>query len=233
VLLQRAAEVGATVAREGMEFGVLQRDLAVGGQQVVIRGLHSVYDEIYLPLYGAHQAQNAASALAAVEAFFGGGRELDIDLVRGALANVRSPGRVEVVRTSPTVILDAAHNPAGAVATVNAITEAFTLSRLVGVFAIMAEKDVAGVLEAFEPILDEIVVTRNSSRRSLPTAALAEVAMDIFGADRVHLVEALPDALDRAIARAEASAELGSAGVLVTGSVVTVGDARLLLRRSA
>lgn len=230
-LLHRAADVGATVAREGMEFGVLRRDLAVGGQQLTLRGLHSVYDELYLPLHGSHQAQNAACALAAVEAFFRHG--LDPDLVGEALASVRSPGRLEVVRSSPTVILDAAHNPAGAVATVNAIAEAFSFARLVGVVAIMADKDVAGLLDAFEPILDEIVVTQNSSHRCMRAAALAEVAMDMYGAERVHLVESLPDALDAAISRADALGELGSTGVLVTGSVVTVGDARRLLRAGA
>lgn len=129
VLLKKAVEVDATVAREGMEFGVVSREVAVGGQQLTLRGVGGEYDGIFLPLYGAHMAHNAAVALAAVEAFFGVGGEharvLDQDTVRKAFASVSSPGRMEVVRRSPTVVLDAAHNPAGAAATAEAVTESF------------------------------------------------------------------------------------------------------------
>lgn len=129
VLLKKAVEVDATVAREGMEFGVVTREIAVGGQQLTLRGLGGEYDGIFLPMYGAHMAHNAAVALAAVEAFFGIGadhaRALDVDTVRKAFASVTSPGRMEVVRRSPTVVLDAAHNPAGALVTAEAVTEAF------------------------------------------------------------------------------------------------------------
>lgn len=231
VLIRRAAEVGATVAREGFEFGVLHRDVALGGQQLALRGLGGEYDEVYLPLFGAHQAQNAACALAAVEAFLGG-RDLDRDVVREGFARVTSPGRLEIVRTSPTVVLDAAHNPAGAEATAGAISEGFSFSRLVGVVAVMADKDVVGILEAFEPLLSEIVVTQNSSHRCMPATELGEIAEDVYGPDRVHVVPSLPDALETAVALAESSGELSGAGVLVTGSVVTVGDARRLLRRA-
>jgi dihydrofolate synthase/folylpolyglutamate synthase len=231
VLIRRAAEVGATVAREGLEFGVLHREVALGGQQLALRGLGGDYDEVYLPLFGAHQAQNAACALAAVEAFLGG-RDLDRDVVREGFARVTSPGRLEIVRTSPTVVLDAAHNPAGAEATASAISEGFSFSRLVGVVAVMADKDVVGILEAFEPLLSEIVVTQNSSHRCMPATELGEIAEDVYGLDRVHVVPSLPDALETAVALAESSGELSGAGVLVTGSVVTVGDARRLLRRA-
>ncbi len=232
VLVRKAADVGATVAREGLEFGILHREVAVGGQQLALRGLAGDYDEIFLPLFGAHQAQNAACALAAVEAVLGG-RELDRDLVREGFARASSPGRLEIVRTSPTVVVDAAHNPAGARATADAITEGFSFTRLVGVLAIMADKDIVGVLEAFEPILAEIVVTQNSSPRSMPAAELGELTAGVFGIDRVDVVPVLPDALDAAIGLAESSRELPGAGVLVTGSVITVGDARRLLRRSS
>ncbi len=232
VLVRKAADVGATVAREGLEFGILHREVAVGGQQLALRGLAGDYDEIFLPLFGAHQAQNAACALAAVEAVLGG-RELDRDLVREGFARASSPGRLEIVRTSPTVVVDAAHNPAGARATADAITEGFSFTRLVGVLAIMADKDIVGVLEAFEPILAEIVVTQNSSPRSMPAAELGELTAGVFGIDRVDVVPGLPDALDAAIGLAESSRELPGAGVLVTGSVITVGDARRLLRRSS
>jgi dihydrofolate synthase/folylpolyglutamate synthase len=236
VLMRRAAEVGATVAREGMEFGVIERQLAVGGQQLVIKGLSQEYADVFLPLHGAHQAGNAACAIAAVEAFLGagqGGAALEPEVVRAAFAKVSSPGRLEVVRRNPAVILDAAHNPGGAEATARAISEEFTFEHLVAVFAAMKDKDVRGVLEAFEPVVDEIVVTRNSTLRSMPVDELAALAEEVFGEGRVIAVERLDDAIDRALELAESGvpdASLGGVGVLVTGSVVTAGDAGRLLR---
>ncbi|WP_153537519.1 bifunctional folylpolyglutamate synthase/dihydrofolate synthase [Actinomadura macrotermitis] len=255
VLLRRVAETGAAVAREGIEYGVLSREVAFGGQQIELRGLHGAYGEIFLPLFGEHQASNAATALAAVEAFAGGaptqgeanleaatriapGEEyheggegqLDPALVRSGFAKSASPGRLEVVRTGPTVVLDAAHNPAGMAATVATITESFNFTRLVGVFAAAADKDIAGVLDQLEPVLAELVVTRNSSPRSMPAEELAELAGGIFGPERVHTEYRLDDAIDRAIGLAEETGEFQGAGVLIAGSTVTVGDARTLLR---
>ncbi|MGW9349169.1 dihydrofolate synthase / folylpolyglutamate synthase [Nocardiopsis flavescens] len=234
VLLRNASEVGARVAREGLEFGVLNREVAVGGQQLTLKGLTGSYDNLFLPLFGAHQASNAAVAVAAAEAFAAAGEDadagLDPALVAEALAGVDSPGRLEVVRTSPTVIADAAHNPAGTAATVAAVEESFSFSRLVGVVAIMADKDVEGILDPLEPLLDEIVVTRNSSPRSLDPETLAALAVRIFGEDRVHVAPRLDDAIDLAVGRAEEDGEFGGSGVLVTGSVVTAGDAVHLLR---
>lgn len=235
VLLKKAVEVDATVAREGLEFGVVARHIAVGGQLVTLRGLGGEYEELFLPLHGAYQAHNAAVALAAVEAFFGVGaghtQRLDIDNVRKAFASVTSPGRMEVVRRSPTVVLDAAHNPAGARATAEAVSEAFDFSRLIGVVGASAEKDVRGVLEAFEPIFAEVVVTQNSSQRAMDADELAGVAVEVFGDDRVQVEPRLDDALEAAITLAEGEGEYAGSGVLVTGSVITVGEARLLLGR--
>lgn len=255
VLLRRVVEVGAAAAREGIEYGVLRRDVAVGGQQLSLKGLHGTYDEIFLPLFGEHQASNAATALAAVEAFasgaptggeagleaatriapgdsYLGGEEgqLDPALVRSGFAKSASPGRLEVARTGPTVLLDAAHNPAGMAATVATITESFGFTRLAGVLAVAADKDVAGILDQLEPVLAELVVTRNSSPRSMPPEELAELAEGVFGPERVHLAPRLDDAIDRAIGLAEETGEYRGAGVLITGSVVTAGDARTLLR---
>ncbi|MDI5973108.1 folylpolyglutamate synthase/dihydrofolate synthase family protein [Streptomyces sp. SL13] len=235
-LLKRAVEVDATVAREGMEFGVTHREVAVGGQMLTLRGLGGEYEQVYLPLHGAHQAHNAAVALAAVEAFFGigstqPGRLLDLDTVRGAFAAVTSPGRLEVVRRSPTVVLDAAHNPHGALAAAAAVQEAFGFSHLVGVIGASADKDVRGVLEAFEPIMAEVVVTANTSFRAMDADALAALAVEVFGADRVQVEPRLDDALEAAITLAEEEGEYAGAGVLVFGSVITVGEARLLLGR--
>ncbi|MEW2318693.1 bifunctional tetrahydrofolate synthase/dihydrofolate synthase [Streptomyces bauhiniae] len=235
VLLKKAVEENATVAREGMEFGVVDRQVAVGGQLLTLRGLGGEYPEVYLPLHGAHQAHNAAVALAAVEAFFGVGAEraepLDIDTVRKAFAAVSSPGRLEIVRRSPTVVLDAAHNPAGAEATAEAVRESFDFSRLIGVVGASADKNVRGLLEAFEPIFAEVVVTQNSSHRAMDADELAGIAVEVFGEDRVQVEPRLPEALEAAITLAEEEGEFAGGGVLVTGSVITVGEARLLLRK--
>jgi dihydrofolate synthase / folylpolyglutamate synthase len=233
-LVRRAVEVQAVVAREGTEFGVLERKVAVGGQQLRLQGLGGAYDEIFLPLFGAHQAQNAATALAAVEAFLGAGAAtgpIEIDTVRAAFAGVRSPGRLERVRTSPTVLVDAAHNPAGMTATVEAIRESFDFTRLVGVVGVVSGKDVLGMMAALEDICAELVVTQNSSPRAIPADELGALAVEVFGADRVSVSPQLPEALESAIELAEAGPDdaLGGSGVLVTGSVITAGEARSLL----
>jgi dihydrofolate synthase / folylpolyglutamate synthase len=234
-LLERSAEMGATLAREGSEFGVIRRDIAVGGQVLTLQGLGGVYDDVFLPLFGAHQAQNAATALAAVEAFLGAGKnkQLDPDLVREGFANVDSPGRLERVRSAPTILLDGAHNPHGMAATVNALEEEFSFRHLVAVVAVLGDKDVSGLLDLLEPIAARIVVTQNSSPRSMPLNELAQIATDIFGEDRVTVAQTMPDAIEEAVVLAESDTdgELSGVGVLITGSIVTVADARKLLKR--
>lgn len=233
LLTSFAAEVGATVAREGVEFGVVSRVPAVGGQVVSLQGLRARYDEVFLPLFGAHQAQNAAVALAAVEAFAGEGA-LDEDLVRAAFAEVTSPGRLEVIRRSPTILLDAAHNPHGAQALAAALEDSFTFSPLIGVIGVMGDKDHEGVLAALEPHLAHVICTQNSTDRALPAAKLAETAREVFDDHQVTVTPSLADAIDAAAALAEAGEAfgdgIGSGAVLVTGSVVTVGEARAMLR---
>ena len=152
--------------------------------------------------------------------------------MREAFAKVTSPGRLEVIRRSPTIVIDAAHNPAGMAATVAAVQESFTFSHLTGVFAASGDKDVAGMLAELEPLLDEIVVTRNSSERSMDPGETAELAAEIFGEDRVASADRLDDAIDVAVALADetvAETGPGSGAVLITGSVITAGDARRLL----
>jgi dihydrofolate synthase/folylpolyglutamate synthase len=227
VLLERCVAVGATVAREGLEFGVLDRSVAVGGQLLSLQGLHGRYDEVFLPLHGPYQAANAAAALAAVEAFLG--RGLDSAVVQEGFASATSPGRLEVVRTSPPVVVDAAHNPAGMAATVAALGDAFAFTSLIGVVACLADKDARAMLEVLEPALTSVVVTSNGSPRALSVDALHELAREVFGEDRVSAEDRLDDALDAAIALADDAGSYGGAGVLVTGSVVTAGEARRLL----
>jgi dihydrofolate synthase / folylpolyglutamate synthase len=233
VLLGHAAEVGATVVREGLEFGVASRVPAVGGQVLSLQGLRARYDEVFLPLYGAHQAQNAAIALASVEAFVGD-RPLDAEIVTTALGQVTSPGRLEVIRRSPTIVLDAAHNPHGAEAVAAALADSFAFDPLIGVLGVMADKDADGVLAAFEPHLSHVVCTQNATERAMPADELAAVAREIYGDDRVTVVPRLAEAIDGASALAEAggaaTGSIGSGAVLVTGSVVTVGEARTMLK---
>jgi dihydrofolate synthase / folylpolyglutamate synthase len=234
-LLERCVEMGATLAREGSEFGVIRRDIAVGGQMLTLQGLGGVYDEIFLPLFGAHQAQNAATALAAVEAFLGAGKgkQLDVDLVREGFAGVDSPGRLERVRSAPTILLDGAHNPHGMAATVSALEEEFSFRHLVAVVAVLGDKDVSGLLDLLEPVVARLVVTQNSSPRSMPVDELAQVAAGIFGEDRVTVAQTMPDAIEEAVVLAESDTdgELSGVGVLITGSIVTVADARKLLKK--
>ncbi|WP_305788849.1 bifunctional folylpolyglutamate synthase/dihydrofolate synthase [Symbioplanes lichenis] len=234
-LLERTAEMGATLAREGSEFGVIQRDQAVGGQVLTLQGLGGVYDEVFLPLFGAHQAQNAALALAAVEAFLGAGpnKQLELDLVREGFAGVDSPGRLERVRSAPTILLDGAHNPHGMAATVTALEEEFAFRHLVAVVAVLGDKDASGLLDLLEPLAARIVVTQNSSPRSMPLNELSQLATDIFGEDRVTVAENMPDAIEEAVVLAEedTDGELSGVGVLITGSIVTVADARKLLKK--
>ena len=234
-LLERCAQVGATIAREGAEFGVLRRSIAVGGQVLTIQGLGGVYEDVFLPLHGAHQAQNAACALAAVEAFLGAGttKQLDAEVVREGFADVTSPGRLDRVRSAPAILLDGAHNPQGMAATVHALEEEFAFRHLVAVVAVLADKDADGLLSLLEPVAAQIVVTRNSSPRAMSLDELAATAAEIFGEDRVTVAESMPDAIEEAVVLAESNheGEQTGVGVLITGSIVTVADARRLLKR--
>lgn len=231
LVTQRCEEVEATLAREGERFMVTARDLAVGGQQISVRGLAADYDDLFVPLFGAHQAHNVAMAIAAAEAFLGGGEQpLDDDVLRTALADVTSPGRLEIVRRSPTVLVDGAHNPGGAIALRDAMEDSFNFSRLVGVIAMFGDKDVESMLSTLEPVFDEIVVSRNSSHRAMDPAKLGALAAEIFGEDRVTVVPDLVDAIDRAAELADEGGVAG--GVLATGSIVTAADVRRILGRS-
>jgi dihydrofolate synthase / folylpolyglutamate synthase len=227
-VIEEAAAMAAATVWYGADFGV-ERQIAVGGQVLEIFGAGGQYEDVFLPLYGAHQGVNAAVAVAAVELFLGGGRALNSENIRSALASVASPGRLEVVRRTPTVIVDAAHNPGGAAALAAAVAESFAFSRLAGVVGVLADKDARGILAELEPILDVVVLTKSGSPRSLDPVELLPIAVEIFGVDRVRVAERLDDALAAAIADSEAGADLGTAGVLVTGSITLVGEARLLL----
>ena len=229
-LLRRAAEVGADIAREGIEYELLSCVVAIGGQLISVKGINDTYEDIFIPLHGKHQALNAASALVAVEAFFGA-QPLDIESVRAGFAAVTSPGRCEIVHRDPTVILDAAHNPHGARALAETIESEFTFDEVIGVVAIFGDKDATGVLKELEPILNSVIVTQSSSPRAMPVEELEQIAFSIFGKDRVLPVDSLDAALDRAVEKARRPLSDESVGVVVAGSVVTVGESRTYLRK--
>jgi dihydrofolate synthase/folylpolyglutamate synthase len=236
VLLEKAKDVGVPFRFEGVEFGVESRTVAVGGQVVSIQGIAGRYPDVMIPLHGAHQAQNAAVAVAALEAFFGGDKELDAEVLQEAFASVTSPGRLEVVRTAPTIIVDAAHNPDGIRASAEAIEEAFSFTKLVPVVGVLKEKDAEEILrqlkESLGGLAEEYCFTQSNSPRAVPAAELAELAAEMgFGEDNIHIAEKLDDALEWAVERAEANDDL-SGGVLVTGSITLVAEARILLGKS-
>lgn len=233
VIARRAGERGARVLAEGLDIEVANRVVGVGGQLIDLRGTGGLYTEIFLPLHGAHQAHNALLALVAVEQFLGGGA-LDGGVVEAAFADVTSPGRLEVVRTSPTVLVDAAHNPGGAEALVDALDEAFAFSRLVGVVGVMGDKDAEGILSVLEPVLPEIVVTQASLDRAMPADELGAIAREVFGEDRVRVEPSLPDAIALAADLAEQGDDdrIGSGtGVIVAGSVILAAEVRALFGR--
>ena len=230
VLLRRCAETGAQVARDGLEFGVVARSVAVGGQLLTMQGLRGRYEEVFLPLFGPHQAGNAVLALAAVEALAASGEPLADDLVREAFGGASSPGRLEVLRRGPAVLVDAAHNAAGAAALAEALAEAFAFTATIGVLAVLADKDAAEIVAALDPALDRVICTANSSPRAMPAQELGRIAAEVLGSDRVAVADDLATAIDEAMAWADERAAQGSIGIVATGSVITAGEVRSMLR---
>ena len=230
VLMRKAAEMEAIPLREGLDFGIEKRSLAVGGQLLTIQGIGGTYEEIFLPLHGRHQGSNAAVALVTLEAFLGGGSNaLDSDVIREGFENASSPGRLEIMRRNPTVMIDAAHNAHGAIALSQALAEEFTFDRVIAVVAILGDKDVVKFLTELSKVADEIIVTRNSSPRAMPIEDLKRIAVDIFEEGAVSAAPSIAAAIQEAVEKA--SQPNVSIGVLVTGSVVTAGAARALLKR--
>lgn len=229
-LLKQAAAVGADIAREGIEYSVISRAVAVGGQLVTIQGIKEIYTDIFISLHGKHQASNAAAALVAVEAFFGD-QDLDIEAVRAGFANVKSPGRCEVLHRDPTIIIDAAHNPHGAAAIAETIQGEFTFDEIIGIFAPMGDKDVRGILLELEQVMDSIIVTANSSPRAMKVTELEKVATEIFGSDRTFSTPTLTEAIDKAVKDCIRPLSDETLGILITGSVVSVGESRTIIRK--
>lgn len=229
ILLSRAAELGVEVAREGIEYEVISRQMAVGGQLLTIRGTKDVYSDLFLSLHGKHQASNAAAALVAAEAFFGD-QHLDPEAVKAGFATATSPGRLEIVRRDPTVILDAAHNPHGAKTLANTLQEEFSFGRVIAVVGVFADKDAAGIFNEIKDVVDGVIVTQSSSTRALPANELAKVARAFFDSDRIFIEPDLHTAIEKAIADGSHPLEEETVGIVITGSVITVGEARAILR---
>ena len=233
VLLAQVAKVSAQPFRQGVEFSLKNRSLAVGGQLLSIQGVHGDYDEIFLPLYGDHQGNNAAVALAAVEVFTG--VKLDTELVQDAFSKVSSPGRCEIVYKDPTVIIDAAHNPHGVSAIANTLNTEFDFELVVGVVAVLADKDVAGILENLSTTLDYLVITENGSARAMNKDELAKIATQYFKAEQVEIIGDMNSAITYAIEKVALFNQVndGVAAVVITGSVATAGMARSIIKALA
>jgi dihydrofolate synthase / folylpolyglutamate synthase len=220
VIEARASDVGATILLEGRDWEVTARLPAVGGQQFRVKGMHATYDELFTPMFGEHVVRNVAAAIVAVESVLG--YRLDPDAIRSAIGVLRIPGRLEVVARSPLIVLDGAHNPAGAEALARALVEAFTWSRLHVVIAVSSNKDVDGVVAALAPMADVWYPAQNESVRSFPAPHVAERIAAAGGrvADLGTVEESLAAARDAAT---------GEDLILVTGSLYTVADARRTL----
>lgn len=224
VIRGAADEAGATLLVAGRDVEVMARSVALGGQLVTLRVAERTIGDVLLPLHGEHQASNAALALAAVAAFTPEGfSRMDDDLVREVFAAVSIPGRLETVATDPTVVLDGAHNPHGAVTAAKAIEEAFTFRNRVLVLACLGDKDLVGIVRAYKDLANHVVVTRAPSPRSATVEQMAAVAEEVWAGTGV-IVEAAAD-VDEAMDKATGVAGDGD-GVIVTGSLYTVGAAR-------
>ena len=233
VLMKQVAKVAAIAFREGIEFSVASRAIAVGGQLISINGVHGLIEDIFLPLYGAHQANNAAVALAAVEAF--AGVALDAELVRSAFSKVSSPGRCEVIHRDPTVIIDAAHNPHGAKAIATSINSEFDFETVIAVVAVLGDKDAAGILAQLAEVADYLILSENSSPRALGANELAKIAGQFFTPEQIEIIPELRGAITYATEKANLSNQVndGVSAVLITGSVTTAGDAKSILQKMA
>lgn len=229
VLLERAVEVGVPVRAEGPDFGLLERKLAVGGQLLRLETKGGPVSDVFLPLFGEHMARNAAQAVAAVEAFLGS-QPLNPEIIVEGLGAVEAPARLELVRNSPPIVIDTAHNPQAARVTIDALAESYSFEPTIGVVAMMQDKDAEQVLEIFAEQVDQVVVTAvSSSPRARSVDDLAAVAETIWSTHQVHRAATMAEALDLAVMLADTAS--AHAGVVVLGSVIAAGEARELLKR--
>ena len=222
-LIEEAENEGAKLLVAGRDFELIEDRLAVGGRQIDVRGQHGhVYDPVHVPLFGRHQAENVALAIAAVEAFLGGERPVPEEVLDEGLRHLTSPGRLQLIGTDPTVYVDAAHNPHGAEALARAVTESFDFSEIALVIGALAEKDAAGLIDTLIPIASAVYLTPVDSPRGVPPEELSEIGAAMFGQVPVEVATSLPEGLE--VARSWAARGEGRA-VLVAGSVLLAGEA--------
>ena len=222
VLETKAGAIADDLKLAGRDFELISQSESKTGLTFSVRGLTREYDDLFMPLHGKYQAHNAAVAIAAVEAFIGGGQvPIADDILRPALADVTSPGRLQVIAQNPRVILDAAHNPHGARSLGEALVTSFGAPHAVAVLSVLNDKDARELLSALDESIHEFVITQSSSVRALPAAELGQLANEIFGAERVTVAEDFRDAL--AIAQGKLPAGENTA-VVVSGSITLVGD---------
>ena len=231
VLQHQTKEVAESISIYGTDFEVTDSEPNILGQSVSVRTLAGEYRDLNLPVHGFYQAQNSALAVAAVEAFLGGGKQRIMDdVVRAAFADFSSPGRLQVVGREPLTILDAAHNADGASSLARALKDSFGSPYAIGVLSILGDKDARPILEALDDSLVEVIITQSSSPRAIEAEQLANLAREIFGADRVTLQQNA----QWAIAEAALKIPAGQPGaIVVTGSVTLVGDVLKLKQTEA
>jgi len=222
--LERAAELTeSSLAVQGKAFELLGTTVAVGGQVLSVRGLAGTYNDLFLPLFGDHQAQNAAVAIAAVESFLGGGEQALVgDVLAEGLATAASPGRLQVIGVEPTVIIDAAHNPDGAESLTKAIASYFTFDEVGIVLGVLADKDARGIVSALVPITTRFFVTASSSDRAVPVDDLTPIVFELAGEKATDSFDSAQDAIDAA---REWAAQEPRRGVVITGSITLIGEA--------
>ena len=227
IILAKAMENNSPIMREGIELDVLERSVGIGGQQLTIANPYGTHSELFLPLFGKHQASNAAVSLTAVEAFLD--RQIDHDLVQEAFAEFSSPGRLQVLKRNPTIVIDAAHNPAGIKATKQGITESFQFDNLILILAFMGDKDVNQILEELKGFAQVVILTQTNSARALSVVDLAKKVKNISQfATRIESSDNSSEAIKLAMNIAK---DLGnSAGIIALGSVVLAGEIGLLIK---
>jgi dihydrofolate synthase / folylpolyglutamate synthase len=229
VLEKVSGQIAEGFKLEGRDFQVSQFDATATGQSIAISGLAGKYGPYAAPVFGSHQAQNLAVAVAAVEAFLGGGDiEIADDILRSAISDVSSPGRLQLIKTEPALLLDGAHNPAGAQILANALRAEFSAKPLVGLIAVLADKDVAGLLSNLAGVFQSVLITQSSSPRSMPAAELELVAAQSLDQE-VSSISDFQLALERA---KEKAIEIDGV-VVVTGSITLVGDIIKLIQEES
>ncbi len=236
IIQNRATETSSALFFAGRDFDVAERALAIGGQVLSIQGLSGRFDEVILPLHGAHQAANAALAVAAVEAFFGAGvddRKLNSEIIEQGLGKVTSPGRLEIIRRGPTVLVDVAHNPHGAHSLANALESEFDFQYLVAIVGMFSDKDADTFLEILQPSVSHLIVTQTSHERAMAVEKLHAIAANHFEESQLDSRPDVASAIEFAIELTDNAmiAEESGVGILISGSVYTVAQARALLGR--